>query len=62
METNTVNTATASTIHKEILLEEKLIKDNGLSFDLRIKAQNNVVKLKRELNRINYEASLQASC
>jgi len=61
METNTANIATASTIHKEILREQKLIKDNNLSFDVRIKAQNNVVKLKRELNRINYEASLQAS-
>lgn len=58
MGTNTANTATASTIHREILKEEQLMKNDELSFDLRIKAQNNVVKLKRELNRINYEASL----
>lgn len=60
MGTSTANRDTASTIHKEILAEEVLTKDNTLPLLTRIRARDNMTKLKRELNRLNYEASLQA--
>jgi len=60
MATNTANTDTASIIHNQILKEEELTKDSKLSLLARIRARDNITKLKRELNGLNYEASLQA--
>jgi uncharacterized coiled-coil DUF342 family protein len=58
MATNTANTATASTIHEEIQDLEIFLHTKPATPKLRAQVQQDIIQLKRRLNRINYEASI----